>query len=58
MINSLFPTVLGTPYGDGDLCNIGSGNGLQPVGTKPLPKPMLSELGVDMSSRLDWIGFV
>ena len=30
-----------TPYGDRDLGNIGSGNGLVPDGTKPLPEPML-----------------
>ena len=31
-----------TPYGDRDLVNIGSGNGLLPDGTKPLPEPMSS----------------
>ena len=31
-----------TPYGDRDLVNIGSGNGLLPDGTKPLPEPMLT----------------
>ena len=30
-----------TPYGDMDLCNIGSGNGLLP-GTKPLPESRLT----------------
>ena len=29
------------PYGDIELGNIGSGNGLVPDGTKPLPVPML-----------------
>ena len=28
--------------GDMDLVNIGSGNGLLPDGTKPLPEPMLT----------------
>ena len=31
-----------TPFGDMDLANIGSGNGLLPDGTKPLPEPMLT----------------
>ena len=32
-----------TSYGDIDLrFNIGSGNGLLPDGTKPLPEPMLT----------------
>ena len=31
-----------TPYGDRDLVYIGSGNGLLPGGTKPLPEPMLT----------------
>ena len=31
-----------TPYGDKDLVNIGSGNGLVPDGTKSLPEPMLT----------------
>ena len=31
----------GKPYGDIDLGNIGSGNGLLPDGTKPLPEPVL-----------------
>ena len=31
-----------TPYGDIDLVNIGSGNGLLPDGTKPLPESMLT----------------
>ena len=31
-----------TPYGDRVLVNIGSGNGLLPDGTKPLPEPMLT----------------
>ena len=30
-----------TPYGDIDQVNIGSGDGLLPDGTKPLPEPML-----------------
>ena len=30
------------PYGDRDRGNIGSGNGLLPDGTKPLPEPMLT----------------
>ena len=30
------------PYGDIDLANIGSGNGLVPNGTKSLPEPMLT----------------
>ena len=30
-----------TPYGD--RVNIGSGNGLLPDGTKPLPEPMLTD---------------
>ena len=30
------------PYGDSDLVNIGSGNGLLPDGTKPLPEQMLT----------------
>ena len=33
------------PYGDrylGQLNNFGSGNGLLPDGTKPLPEPMLT----------------
>ena len=33
---------LATPYGVGIEVNIGSGNGLLPDGTKPLPKPMLT----------------
>ena len=32
---------LGAPYGDIDLGKTGSGNGLLPDGTKPLPEPML-----------------
>ena len=32
-----------TPYGDRDLVNIGSGYGLLPDGTKPLPEPMLTD---------------
>ena len=31
------------PYGDRTLVNIGSGNGLVPDGTKPLPEPMLTD---------------
>ena len=31
-----------TPYGDIDLVNTGSGNGLSPDGTKPLPEPVLT----------------
>ena len=31
-----------TTYGDIDLVNIGSGNGLMPDGTKPLPEQMLT----------------
>ena len=31
-----------TPYGDIIWVNIGSGNGLLPEGTKPLPEPMLT----------------
>ena len=31
-----------TPYGDIIWVNIGSGNGLLPDGTKPLPEPMLT----------------
>ena len=31
------------PYGDTDLGYIGSGNGLVPDGTKPLPGPMLTD---------------
>ena len=31
-----------TPYGDVNLCYIGSGNGLLPDGNKPLPEPMLT----------------
>ena len=31
-----------TPYGDVDLVNIGSGNGLVLSGTKPLPEAMLT----------------
>ena len=31
-----------TPYGDMNLGQIGSGNGLVPDGTKPLPEPMLT----------------
>ena len=30
------------PYGDRVLCQLGSGNGLLPDGTKPLPEPMLT----------------
>ena len=30
------------PYGDIDLGNIGSGNGLLPDDTKPLPEPILN----------------
>ena len=30
------------PYDDIDLVNIGSGNGLLPDGTKPLPEPVLT----------------
>ena len=30
------------PYGDIDLHQHGSGNGLLPDGTKPLPEPMLT----------------
>ena len=30
-------------YGDRDLVNFGSGNGLLPDGTKPLPEPMLTD---------------
>ena len=30
------------PYGDINMVNIGSGNGLLPDGTKPLPEPMLA----------------
>ena len=33
-----------TPYGIMDLVNIGSGNGLLPDGTKPLPKSMFTYL--------------
>ena len=33
---------LGMPYGDRDLGQLGSGNGLLPDGTKPLPEPMLT----------------
>ena len=32
-----------TPYGDKVQVNIGSGNGLLPDGTKPLPEPMLKK---------------
>ena len=31
------------PYGDKIWVNIGSGNGLLPDGTKPLPEPMLTD---------------
>ena len=31
---------LGTPYRDIEMVNIGSGNGLLPDGTKPLPEPV------------------
>ena len=31
------------PYSDRDLVNIGSGNGLLPDGTKPLPEPILTD---------------
>ena len=34
---------LATPYGDRTLVNIGSGNGLLPDGTQPLPEPMLTD---------------
>ena len=30
-----------TPYGDENWVNIGSGNGLLPDSTKPLPEPIL-----------------
>ena len=33
-----------TPYGDINWVNIGSGNGLLPDGTKPLPEPMLTQV--------------
>ena len=32
-----------TPYGDRDLGQHFSGNGLLPAGTKPLPEPMLTD---------------
>ena len=31
-----------TPYSDTDLGHVGSGNGLLPYGTKPLPEPKLT----------------
>ena len=45
-INSLWPgdaiDVVSWPYGDIDLGQHRSGNGLVPSGTKPLPEPMLT----------------
>ena len=41
--DSLTHCGLVTPYGDMEIwVNIGSGNGLLPDGTKPLPEPMLT----------------
>ena len=40
--NELTHGGLVTPYGDIDRVNIGSGNGLLPGGTKPLPGPMFT----------------
>ena len=41
-LNELTYCGLVMPYGDIDLGHIGSGNGLLPDGTKPLPEPMLT----------------
>ena len=40
--NELTHCGLVTPYDDKDWVNNGSGNGLLPDGTKPLPEPMLT----------------
>ena len=42
-IQALTHCGLMTPYGDEIWVNIGSGNGLLPDGTKPLPEPMLTD---------------
>ena len=42
LANALTHCGLVRPYGDIELVNNGSGNGLLPDGTKPLPKPMLT----------------
>ena len=36
------------------MVNIGSGNGLLPDGTKPLPEPILMYCQLDLQKKLQW----